>query len=290
MNTESSPRSGVLCAVVSAACFATIPLVSNIVYADGVRPITLLFFRFAIASICLSGWAIARRQRFPSQRNLLGSILLGVGFVLQSFCFFSSLLIISGSSATILLYLYPAFVVCILLLRGQSIDRPKAIALVLSLVGCYLVINPAIAAEGNRAWLGIGFAVGAAIANALYIVLSEPLLNREESIPAVAIMSGVAAFIYGTLNLATDFKFPSMVEGWLALAWIGVVCAALAIGLLFESVKLIGAANSAILSTLEPVMTLAIAVGVLGEAVTIEKLVGGAMIVGAAILIARRQC
>lgn len=61
-----------------------------------------------------------------------------------------------------------------------------------------------------------------------------------------------------------------------------------AIGLLFQGVKLIGSANAATLSTLEPVSTLAIGVRLLSEAMTIEKLVDEAMIEAAASLIARQ--
>lgn len=291
MNRPNSPHTGVLCAVVSAACFATIPLFSSIAYESGASPIALLFCRFAIGWVFLRGIAFARHERFPVGRNRRKLIGLGsMGFVAQSICFFSSLQLIPGSLATILLYLYPAIVVCLLWLKGRTIDRAKFLALGLSLIGCYFVVSPAIEQSGGQAILGIALAIGAAIANAIYVVQGEAVLQEEEAIPAVAEMSRAAAIVYGIASIGFGSRFPSSNQGWVALLWIGIVCAAVAIGLLFESVKRLGSANASILSTLEPVIATAIGVWLLGDEVTIEKLLGGTLIIGAAILIARKQC
>ncbi|MBD1853407.1 DMT family transporter [Cyanobacteria bacterium FACHB-502] len=279
---------GVVCVVVSAICFGTIPLFSQITYRSGIDPKTLLFFRFGIASLCLSALALVQRQSFPIGRNLVWLIGLGsVGFVLQSFCFFSSLTLISGSLATLLVYLYPVFVVCFSLLRGRPIRSDEAVALMLALIGSYLTIGPTIEQASSGAVVGILLALAAAIVYAAYVVIGEKILAQEQAVPSVAIMSAAAARVYGVAGVVQGFTFPTNISGWWAVACIGIVCAAFAIGLLFQGIKLIGSVNASILSNLEPIVTVVIGTAFLGEMLTLEKVLGGLLIVFAGVVLAK---
>lgn len=282
---------GVVCVVISAICFGTIPLFSQIAYSSGVDPKTLLFFRFGIAFMCLSALAFAQQQSFPTGKNLVGLIGVGsIGFVAQSFCFFSSLTLISGSLATLLLYLYPAFVVCFSLLRGNRIRFEKVAALVLALIGSYLAVGPTLEQVNPETVAGILFALGAAIVYAAYVVIGEDILAQEQAVPSVAIMSGAAASVYGIAGIAQGFSFPQAAAGWYALISLGVVCAAFAVGLLFQGIKLIGSVNASILSNLEPIVTVVIGAALLGEVLTLEKILGGLLIIFAGVALTKPDC
>jgi drug/metabolite transporter (DMT)-like permease len=277
-----------MCVIASATCFGTIPLFSQIAYGSGVDPKTLLFFRFTIAFLCLSALALVQRQSFPTGKNLIWLIGLGsVGFVLQSFCFFSSLTLINGSLATLLLYLYPAFVVCFSLLRGRRVPFEKNAALVLAILGSYLVIGPTIEQANAGTVAGVLFALGAAVVYAGYVVLSEDILAQEQAVPSVAIMSASAATVYGITEIFQGFTLPVNLLGWFAVVCIGVVCAAFAIGLLFQGIKLIGSVNASILSNLEPIVTVVIGTAFLEEALTLEKILGGLLIIFAGVVLAK---
>ncbi|MCZ7009993.1 DMT family transporter, partial [Salmonella enterica] len=71
----------------------------------------LLSVRFVLASIALA--AVMRWQRIalpPWPRVLALAAMGGIGYVGQSFCFFSALNHAQASLVALLLYLYPVFV------------------------------------------------------------------------------------------------------------------------------------------------------------------------------------
>ena len=70
---------------------------------------------------------------------------------------------------------------------------------------------------------------------------------------------------------------------------IALVSTALAIVTFFAGLKKIDPANASMISTLEPVVTIMLAVFVLGEAMTIPKILGGIMILVAVVLLARSE-
>lgn len=281
---------GTLCAVGSAACFALIPLCSHIVYEGGMSPRSVLLFRFALAALCLGALAIARQERVAEKKNSGQLAILGVfGFALQAFLFFSSLALISGSLATVLLYLYPAFVVLLLFAKGRHIGKGKFLALGITLAGCYLAMNPAIELEGREAIMGILLAVGAAIVNAIYVVGGEKILKQERPILSVATMSATAAGIFLASAILQGIETPSTLEGWCALLCIGVVSTAGAIGLQFQGIKLIGSVRASMLATLEPVMTLIIEIAILSGALTFANLTGILLILSANVIILKPE-
>lgn len=286
--TKSTLLWGIVCVVASAICFGTIPFFSQIAYGSGVDPRTLLFFRFSTAFVCLSGLAVAQRQSFPTGRNLIWLIGLGsIGFVLQSFCFFSSLTLISGSLATLLLYLYPAFVVCFSLLWGRRVSLDAMVALVLAIIGSYFAISPTIEQASPGTVAGIFFALAAAFVYAVYVTIGEAILAQESAVSSVAVMTSAAAAVYGVAGISQGFALPVDTQGWYALFALGIVCAAFALGLLFQGIKLIGSVNVSILSNLEPLVTVLIGTAFLGEELTVEKVLGGLLIIVAGVMLAR---
>jgi drug/metabolite transporter (DMT)-like permease len=70
---------------------------------------------------------------------------------------------------------------------------------------------------------------------------------------------------------------------------IALVSTAFAVVAFFAGLKRIDPANASMISTLEPVVTVALAVMVLGETMTLYKILGGMMILAAVLLLARRE-
>ncbi len=76
--------------------------------------------------------------------------------------------------------------------------------------------------------------------------------------------------------------------GWIAVGAIALFSTGMAIAFFLVGVKVIGASQASILSTLEPVLTLTIGVLLLGEHVSGTQLFGGAMVLIAVSLLAKR--
>jgi drug/metabolite transporter (DMT)-like permease len=102
---------GLLLIIVSAASFGTLAIFGRLAYADGIDVPTLLFLRFAIASLVMAVLLPVLRQPMPRGKILVELIGMGaIGYVGQSFCYLSAVKYASAGLAALLLYLYPAFV------------------------------------------------------------------------------------------------------------------------------------------------------------------------------------
>ncbi len=105
--------------------------------------------------------------------------------------------------------------------------------------------------------------------------------------PAAALMTTATAMVYALLLLASGgsvspIDIPN--ASWLPLLGLGLVSTAIAIQAFYAGVRRVGGARAALISTVEPVYTVVLAMILFGERLTAMQLVGGALVIGAVIL------
>jgi drug/metabolite transporter (DMT)-like permease len=83
-------------------------------------------------------------------------------------------------------------------------------------------------------------------------------------------------------------SWPSTAGGWLPVIALSLVSTALAIAAFFAGLRLLGATLTSVLSTLEPVVSVALAALVLGESIGALQAAGGAIVITTAIWLALR--
>ena len=290
--TSTSSRSShprflwIIFILISAAAFGAMPIFANYAYKYGTEPITLLFLRFTLASGIMLVYNMFRNVRFPRGRVLIISILMGgIGYAGQSFTYFTALLYAPAGTVAILLYLYPALVTgfSILFLK-QKITRLEIIALILALTGTVCVIG----LETGGKPLGIILGVMAAFIYSTYIITGSRIMPNTDVITTSTIIMMSAGAVYTMGILIRGAQFPTQVAGWSAVGGIVVISTVIAIVTFFEGLKRIGPVHSSMLSTLEPVVTVALAWLAFNEGVTFIKFIGGAMILTAGIMLARK--
>src|SRR5688572_1272375 len=106
---------GFLLVLLSAAAYGLQPVLAKLAYAEGVQTLTLLTLRFSIAALfmwAIWGYRFRRGERADIRRAVLVPLILmgGVGFVGQSFAYFTATSLISASAVALLLYIYPPLV------------------------------------------------------------------------------------------------------------------------------------------------------------------------------------
>lgn len=281
-----SPRTtGVLLALASATGFGVMPVLTKVVYDDGVGPMGVLSVRFTAAAVLLLALARWRGEALPRGRQLRHLALLGgVGYVVESLCYFSALTRISAGLTALLLYLYPALVVVLsaLVLR----HRPGRMAIgcvVVATVGTALTIGPV---AGGQA-LGVVLGLAAASSYAVYIVLSSMAATGVGPIATSAVVMAACGLVYDALALATRAPLPSSAGAWLALSGVTVLGTVVAVAAFFAALALLGPSDTAVLSTMEPVVSVGVAALALGETLSPVQLVGGVLVVGAVVVLAR---
>ncbi|HPE36882.1 MAG TPA: EamA family transporter [Spirochaetales bacterium] len=272
-----SRAAGVGLALVSATSFATLGLLAKFVYAEGFSVPQALAWRFTIAASALWLWLLARGGWKRSARDYRSALLLGaLGFSPQAGLYFLTVRHLDPGLASLLLYLYPAFVVGLsALVFGERPRSRQLAALILALAGCVLTLG----ARGSYPVIGYVFGVAVAASYAAYLVAGERVLARLDPVFATTCVMTAAALVYWVVTLIDGStrlpSGPGSVFGLLGLAMLATV---LPIVTLFAAIKAIGASDASLVSTVEPLVTIALSAVFLGERLSAVQLAGGAFI------------
>ena len=277
---------GILLISISAASFGTLAIIGRFAYADGMDVTTLLFLRFTIAAILMFAWMALRREPLPRGRVLLQLAGMGgLGYVGQSFCYMSAIQYASTGLVALLLYLYPVFVtVLTVIVQKKKITSRTILALVLATGGAALTANP----EGGQL-PGILLAVSAALIYAVYIIVGTDVMKQVSSVQSSAVIFASAAVVFGLMTLIRGAHWPATQTGWLAVSGIALVATMLPVATFLAGLKIVGATDASLLSTLEPVVTVILAAVVLSEPILPSMLIGGALILAAVVITVQRQ-
>jgi len=279
---------GVFLIAVSAACFGAMAIFARLAYEAGTNPITVLFLRFTIAAIFMVAVMAAKGMAFPRGRTLIILLLMGgLGYVALSLAFFTALTMAPAGLVAILLYLYPAFVTLLAtIFLKKPVTTLKLVALSLTFGGTVLIIG----LDGGRGQiLGIVLGITAAVLYSIYIIVGSTVMSNTDAFSASTTVIIAAGVVFSGIVAATGVKFPATLTGWVAALAIALISTALAIVTFFAGLKRIDPANASMISTLEPVVTIALAAVVLGETMTMPKILGGMMILAAVALLARNE-
>lgn len=278
---------GVFLIIISGISFGTGAIFARLAYESGTTPITLLFLRFGIASICMLFIMLVRGIPLPRGRILLILMLMGaVGYVGQSFCYFTALTLVSAGLVALLLYLHPAVVtVLAVIILKEPISKWKIIALMFALVGTALTIGPA----GGGKPLGIILSLGAAFIYSFYILVGSKITKQGTAIQSSTVIITSAAIVYSGIIAIKGPAFPTTLLGWASVSAVALISTVLAIVTFLAGLERVGPTNASILSTIEPVTTVILAMLVLDEVITPLRIAGGMMILFAVIILARSE-
>lgn len=282
---------GVLWLLASAAGFGSMAIFAKLAYSGGLTVPTLLATRFGLAAILMWGLLAARRlsPRVPL-RTLVGLLLMGgIGYVGQSFAFFTALETIPAATTALLLYTYPAMVsVLAWLILKQRLSRTAALALALATAGCALVVGgpAALPAQAQIDPAGMAWGLAAALIYSLYIIAGTRVTaNVPPLVASTYIISAAAGVFLGAGTLGGTLNFAVDAGAWAAMIGIALICTVLAIAAFFAGLARLGPGRASILSTVEPIVTFLLAALVLGEAISLIQIAGGALILSAVLVL-----
>lgn len=280
-----SRRSAILLVLLSAIGFGSIALFAHTAYAAGVSPTMLLAWRFLLAVAMLAPVVKLRRLPLPRGRTLAGFGLMGLLYTAQSQCYFTALMHASSGLVGLLLYIYPVLVTLIALAFGwERLDRRMLVLLLTAIAGLAIMLGGNL--QGQPLGIALGI-LGAAI-YAVYITIGGRITQNTDPLAATLVVMATAALGNGSFALASGDPLPAGGMAWLAIAAIALFSTVIAIGTFLIGIKVIGPARASIISTLEPVVTICLGVVFLGESVSPQQLVGGAMVLAAVALLAQR--
>lgn len=281
---------GVLLIAISASAFGAMAIFARFTYEAGADVYGLLTVRFVLATIALAAVMRLQGVRLPPWRRVLALAAMGgIGYVGQSFSFFSALNHAQASLVALLLYLYPLFVtVLAAIFLKERLTGAAITALVLCSLGAGLTVG-----GGEGSALGIALGLASALIYSVYIIVGARLTPGVHPVATTTIVCGAAALVYAGIAVLRTMagvppSFPATGLGWLALLAIALLSTVLAILTFFAGLQRLGAAQASMLSTLEPVVTVVLAALLLGEHIGPTQAVGGGLILAGVLWLTRR--
>lgn len=283
-------RGSLVAVVISAACFGTLAVLTPLAYDAGARPLSLLAWRFMFAAVLLAALVAMRRPSdLVVSRADLGrySALALTGYGAASVCFFFALKFADASVVGVLLYAYPALVtIASWLFLGERATWQRALAVFITFVGCALVVG-LLGGPVKVSVPGILLGLGAAVGYTLFNLLSDRWLPGRSQLVMMGYTFGIAAIGAAIVSVAIALaQMPSasgpmaarlaaavaslspagwQPRAWVLLAAIVVVPTFIAVVLYLQGIRGLGPSQAAVISTLEPLFTIALARVVLHE-------------------------
>ena len=283
---------GVALVVLAATGFSAKAILIKFAYRWPVDAVTLLGLRMALALpffLIAAWWSTRAAAQRLSPREGLALLGLGLcGYYLASLFDFLGLQYVSASLERLVLFLYPTLVLLLRRAFGYRPGRREWLALALSYAGIALVV----AAEGVGTqppgyWLGVALVFASALAYAVYLVGSGPMIGRLGSLrfTALAMLVSTGGVLVHYL-LAEGLRLPQVAAPvWgLALA-MALVSTVLPTFLMSAGIRRLGSSRAALVGSIGPALTIAMGAAFLGESILPLQWLGAALVVGGVLLV-----
>lgn len=248
---------------------------------------TLLFIRFAMASIILGGVGVAKRSLGLSSRNLFTlvglSLLSPIGyFLFETFGIAHT----QPSHVSVIIAIIPTVVFLIALVRRQErTNWRKWIGIGLAYVGVLLIIGSS-RQEAGASLLGDLLIFGAVLCAATRTVFLKEALKRITPLQATFYPFAFSLLLFGPLASTESRNWLALITPMLLLEmlFLGVLCSAAAFLAMHYALKHLSATQVAVSANFVPVVTVMAEMLVMGGQISLFKGVGTAAVIGGVLL------
>ena len=279
MNSAKKSRLMLISSMVSFGTLA--PFVRNIHVSSG----ELALYRAILAAVLIGGYLLISKQKIAIRdigKDFLLLLLSGMAMGINWILLFEAYKYTTVAISTLSYYFAPVIVtlVCPVLFR-EKLTKKQILCFAMSTLGLTLVIGITDLGSGGNDALGVAFGLGAACFYAAVILLNKFIkgvagIHRTllQFLSAIVILLPYVAFSGGMHLDSLDSI------GWICLLIVGLVHTGITYCLYFSSLKELPGLEAAILSYIDPLVAIVIGVLVLGEPLSWQQLIGGAMILG----------
>jgi drug/metabolite transporter (DMT)-like permease len=223
-----------------------------------------------------------------TRRDWVALVVLGlVGHAGYQYFFIGGLARTSVANSSLMLAATPVVIALISAAMGhERIGRLHWLGAALSVFGIYLVVGHG-ATGGGASVTGDAMMFGGVICWAIYTLGSRHLMLRHSPVGVTGVSMAIGTLVYAPLvsrNLAaTDWGAVSG-STWFALVYSALFALCVSYTIWYVAVREIGSARTAVYSNLVPIVAMVTAVVMLGERLTVPRLLGAAaVLVGVAL-------
>lgn len=286
MNNKSQQLSGFIYVGLSAFMYATMPILGKYAYGSGLKPEQVIFLRYGFAFLILASYLIMVKKTSPLSNSIL-VWLQGSIFIIGSLCYFFALRLLSVSLITIILFSYPALVSLLsIAIYHEKLGIGHFWAVLLAIAGTGLVAGQGLG-HLQISPTGVLLAAATAVCYTAFCLLGQKTTDGSSPLSLTASISFAGVFIILLVFRSPEFLLKlNLIQLLIGLA-LGLINTVLAVSFYLKGIQLIGAARASLVSILEPVLTVILAVLLLKERLTSLQMVGSLLVLTSMFITAR---
>jgi drug/metabolite transporter (DMT)-like permease len=255
-------------------------------------PITLGAVRFVVATLILGVLALLPKNRAKLEKKDIGTVALSglMGITLYAVLQNIAMQWTSASSATLIIASYPAITLLLeSLIYKVKMNLFKIIGILIAIAGVVILSYVKADTRQQGELLGVVLLLVAGIAWAFYNFLTKKVVNRYPSISLLFYQTLFGAIFMVPLALfeRKDWAAPTALSFSMML-FLGLFCSVLAFLLYNNGLKKLPASSVTSMLNLVPIFGVFFSWVLLGEQVTLRKVIGGVVII-AGVMISARQ-
>lgn len=283
--SKAMHQRGISFAILSAIMLGLAPVFGKQAINAGLDPLTTVALRTAgAAALLLIALVLFKRSFFYIYPiGLAGCALAGTLNGLGSAFFYAGLGRIDASLGQFLFTLYPIFVAGLAFIDGQRTSKLTFLRLLISLAGVILLTR---LSRRPIDAIGVLYMLAAAFLYALHIPINQRVLY-EVPAPTVTFYTlvAMALTVIPVKMIVSGLSFHTPYPAIQPLLWLTLVTFASRLAL-FAGVKAIGGVQTALIGLLELLVTVLLAMWLLGESLTPLQWLGAALLITTLILTA----
>ncbi|MEQ2401464.1 DMT family transporter [Peptoniphilus hominis (ex Hitch et al. 2025)] len=273
-------------AIISASIFGLMPFMTIVMYNYGCNSLSAVFYRFFYSALVLYVLALkeSKGKLTYTKKELKQLMFLSLNFILTPIFLFASYTYINSGVSTTLHFLYPVIIaITHIIISHTKVKLNEILSLASASIGIVLLID----IKGEANIYGVVLAILSAITFAIYSIYFELSGLTKMGSYKLSFFTASSTSLTALILCLVKGEFFFILDKNFILFSIIYSLLILFFGILYyqKSIRIIGAKDTSILSTLEPVISVFIGTFFLGQKTNLKMLLGVIFIIISAIIV-----
>ncbi len=281
---------GYLYAGAGAALFSTKAIFIKLAYMEEANAALMLALRMAMALpffVAVGLYAVYRLRQngkaMPGWGLTIRALLTGfIGYYVSSLLDFEGLVYITAQLERLVLFTYPIFVMFLgWLFFGARLTWISIMAAAITYAGLVVVFLTDLPTGGMATVIGTALVLGCALTFAIYQLLAKNFITAMGSalFTSIALSGSAFACIAHYIVTSWSFDFSSSPRFFWLAAGTAFFATVVPSFLVNAGLSRISPQSTSMIATISPLITIALAVWILGEPFTLADAIGSAMVI-----------